>query len=125
LKEHSFLKEYLQKGFKDTQLSSKRKNKLQQAMITELSLERESTWKKHLRRFNVFLESTYEINLVPLWATLGVLILFVNFGLSSILPDSISEAKPGSNTSYFQETSVSPDGKLTIQFIPISKEDHS
>jgi hypothetical protein len=119
------LKNYLQNGFKNVQLSTKSKDKLHQIMLKELSLGRESSWKKTLKEFEKFLETTYEINLAPLGIALGVLILLINISLASILPDTSSQNKSGPYTTYVQQTTVGPDGRLTIQFIPVYKEDRS
>jgi hypothetical protein len=115
------LKEFLKKTFAGVQLSHLQQRKLQKLMTQELAGEEQNWWKRRAAKINEFLETTYEISLLPVAAGISIIVVMLSASFFGFPPTDTKQ--PSSQSIYYmQHAAISPDGSMRIVYVPKAKE---
>ncbi|WP_366922943.1 hypothetical protein MFMK1_003425 [Metallumcola ferriviriculae] len=115
------IKEILIKGGVDgASFSPEQKVKMVGIMSEELSRRPVGLWQKLKYRYELFLETTYEISLTPVIGLFLIAALAVNINFLS--SDNTKKGQNDQPVYYARQITSAPDGSMQIVYVPMTGE---
>ena len=117
------LKERFKKELHEAKFSKQAKQKLKRTLV-EAAEHKQKKWHwRFLDKAKEFLETTFEISLVPVAAAMGLIIIAVNLSFVGLLPEDDFKEGTEHNIYYVQQISTNTDGTMRIVYEPITGRD--
>lgn len=118
-KEDKLLAKLLRDELQQLSLSEQQQEQFKQTIFQALN-ERQPWWRRTVKYIKDFLETTYEISLVPVIGSIGIFILAGGFLISS--PPEQPAKTTDTAAYYLQQTTMDSEGNLQLVYVAV-KED--
>jgi len=114
------LRKLVKESFSQIGVDSEFNETIKANMIREYGSSKNHWWSKATRKFHEFLETEYEISLVPAVTVLLVFAVSANIYLYAFIGNVTTTDR---DVYYVQEMTVSSGSSTKIVYVPVSKEE--